>query len=73
MHSRDIGSGRKTDLQPGFLQISHGFHGGLGRESGVRRGQALGGIEDSHLDKSSRARGGIVAGRDAGRSRLGLI
>ena len=26
---------RRTDLQPGFLQIQHGIHGKFGRENGV--------------------------------------
>ena len=55
------------------LQIQHGFPCELGREYGVRRGQALRGFEDSPPDRSSRTRGGGSIGRNAGRSRVGLL
>ena len=44
------------------LQIQLGVQREFGREDGVRHGQALSGIEDSQLDRSSRTRGGGSAG-----------
>ena len=54
-------------------QTQNGFRGELGREDDVRRGQALSGIDNSVLDRSSRTRGGGSIGRLAGRSRIGLL
>ena len=62
------------DLQQGLYRlILHGFHDELGREDGIRRGQARSGIKNSYLDKSPRTRGSGSAGRDAECLRFGLL
>ena len=67
-------AGRPKDrLAARTLQILHGFHDGLGREDGIRRGQARSGIKNSYLDKSPRTRGSGSAGRGAGCSRFGML
>ena len=56
-------AGRSPDrFATSALQVQYGLCGKLGREDGVRRGQALSDIEDSHLDRSSRTLGGSLAG-----------
>ena len=41
---------RRTDLQSGFFTDTTWFHGELERNNGIRRGQALSGIEDSLVE-----------------------
>ena len=56
-------AGRPTDrVAARILQIKSGLHGKLGREDGSRRGHALSGMKDSHLDRSPRTCGGTSVG-----------
>ena len=58
-------AGRSSDrLGARTLQEQNDFHGKLGRDDGIRRGQTLRGIEDFILERVPRARGGSLAGRD---------
>ena len=56
---------RRVDLQPGRYRYNTAFRGQLGREDGLRCGQAISGIQDSHLDGSPRSPDGGFAGRNA--------
>ena len=48
-------AGRSPDrLAARILQIQYGLCGKLGREDGIPCGQALSGVNDSHLDRSPR-------------------
>ena len=67
-------AGRSQDrLGSSILPIQDGFHGKLGSEDSVKRGQTLSGIEGSISDRSPRTRGGGPIGRDAGRARFGML
>ena len=64
---------RRKDWEPGKFRIQDDVHGKVGREDGVRRSQAVGGVRDSFFHRYPRSRGGDVVGRDARREGIGLI
>ena len=55
------------------VQIQDDVHSQLGCEDGVRRGQDVGGVEDSFSDWFPRSCGGGLGGRDAGREGFGML
>ena len=61
-----VGGGQSDRPANRIVQIQYSLYGKLGREDGIRPGQALSGIKDSHLDKSPRTPDGRSAGRNAG-------
>ena len=69
-----LGVARGSPDQSGtrILQMQHGVHGELGREDGVRRGQAVSGIEGSLTGVHGHVVAALLAEMQDG-SRIGLL